>query len=242
MIKLKELLKEFNKAHFLNLIQKEIDSLKGQIAYAKDKVNYKGTADWEKKEFKAVLKDKVKDLAKTIKHYKRVQKLKEGKLTEKRRPPKDEYFVKQVTTVSKAINDMLRIFPKTSFGKDKKYLKMLKIIDKELVNNTKKILGYNESVKGEKVNEDSVSPSYRRMLNALSNVIPMVFPDSKPGMDSPIFKFQQMVMQNKPEAQQEWPKVKKYIDKMFNDIKLKKIKEEQKLLAVLDKTAKGMKV
>ena len=80
------------------------------------------------------------------------------------------------------------------------------------------------------------------MLNALSNVIPMVFPDSKPGMDSPIFKFQQMVMQNKPEAQQEWPKVKKYIDKMFKDINLKKIKDEQQLLAVLDKTAKGMKV
>ena len=92
------------------------------------------------------------------------------------------------------------------------------------------------------ITEDSVSPSYRRMLNALSNVIPMVFPDSKPGLDSPIFKFQQMVAQGKPEAQQEWPKVKKYIDKMFNDIKLKKIKEEQKLLAVLDKTAKGMKV
>ena len=92
------------------------------------------------------------------------------------------------------------------------------------------------------IQEDSVSPSYRRMLNALSNVIPMVFPDSKPGMDSPIFKFQQMVMQNKPEAQQEWPKVKKYIDKMFKDINLKKIKDEQQLLAVLDKTAKGMKV
>ena len=28
------------------------------------------------------------------------------------------------------------------------------------------------------IKEDSVSPSYRRMLNALNNVIPMVFPDS----------------------------------------------------------------
>jgi len=92
------------------------------------------------------------------------------------------------------------------------------------------------------ITEDSVSPSYRRMLNALSNVIPMVFPNSKPGMDSPIFKFQQMVAQGRPEAQKEWPKVKKYIDKMFKDINLKKIKEEQQLLAVLDKTAKGMKV
>ena len=130
MIKLKKLINEFNKSHFLNLIKQEIESLKGQIAYCKDRVRNKDLENWERKEYAAVLKDNIKDLAKTIKHYKRVQKLKEGKLTEKRRPPKDEYFVKQVTTVSKAINDMLRIFPKTSFGKDKKYLKMLKIIDK----------------------------------------------------------------------------------------------------------------
>ena len=94
----------------------------------------------------------------------------------------------------------------------------------------------------EEINEDSVSPSYRRMLNALGNVIPMVFPNSKPGMDSPIFKFQQLVAQGKPDAQKEWPKVKKYIDKMFKDINLKKIKDEKELLKVLDKTAKGMKV
>ena len=81
-LKKEEKLDEFNKAHFLNLIKLEIDSLKGQIAYAKDQVNYKGTPDWEKKEFKAVLKDKLKDLAKTIKHYNRVKNLKEGKLTE----------------------------------------------------------------------------------------------------------------------------------------------------------------
>ena len=83
MIKLKDILSEsFQKRHFLNLIKQEIDSLKGQIAYAKDKVNYKGTPDWEKKEFKGVLKDLVNKLKDTEKHYKRVQKLKEGKLTE----------------------------------------------------------------------------------------------------------------------------------------------------------------
>ena len=75
-------LNEFNKAHFLNLIKQEVDSLKGQVAYAKDKVNYKGTPDWEKKEFKGVLKDLLKKLKDTEKHYKKVQKLKEGKLTE----------------------------------------------------------------------------------------------------------------------------------------------------------------
>ena len=83
MIKLKDLLSEgklneFNKAHFLNLIKKEIDSLKGQIAYAKDALRSKDLEDWERKEFTAVLKDNIKKLKDTEKHYKRVQKLKEG--------------------------------------------------------------------------------------------------------------------------------------------------------------------
>ena len=81
-LKKEEKLDEFNKAHFLNLIKMEIESIKGQIAYAKDKVNYKGTEDWVKKEFKAVLKDKIKDLKDIIKHYNRVKNLKEGKLNE----------------------------------------------------------------------------------------------------------------------------------------------------------------
>ena len=83
-LKKEEKLDEFNKAHFLNLIKMEIESLKGQIAYAKDKVNYKGTPDWEKKEFKAVLKDKIKDLKELIARQKRVSKWKvsEVKLSE----------------------------------------------------------------------------------------------------------------------------------------------------------------
>ncbi len=80
--KLNEFDAKMQKNHFLNLIKKEVDSLKGQIAYAKDKVNYRGTPDWEKKEFKGVLKDLLKKLKDTEKHYKRVQKLKEEKLTE----------------------------------------------------------------------------------------------------------------------------------------------------------------
>ena len=94
------------------------------------------------------------------------------------------------------------------------------------------------------IKEDSVSPSYRRMLNALSNVIPMVFPDSimLAGRDNPIGNFKQLVMQNKPEAQKEWPKVEKWINKKFKEIKLNKIKDDQQMLKVLSKTAKGMKV
>ena len=71
----------FNKRHFLNLIEKEIESLKGQIIYAKKCLSgaYGGVEKWEAKEYKAILKDKIKDLKDTEKHYKRVQKLKEGK-------------------------------------------------------------------------------------------------------------------------------------------------------------------
>ena len=83
MIKLKDILTEgFQKRHFLNLIKQQIESLKGQITYSKDALRQKDIEDWEKKEFTAVLKDKTKDLKDTEKHYKRVQKLKEGKLNE----------------------------------------------------------------------------------------------------------------------------------------------------------------
>ena len=124
----------------------------------------------------------------------------------------------------------------------KKLLKESNVWDRSFGESLPTLKDCEERFAKKNINEDSVSPSYRRMLNALGNVIPMVFPNSKPGMDSPIFKFQQMVAQGRPEAQKEWPKVKKYIDKMFKDINLKKIKDEQQLLKVLDKTAKGMKV
>ena len=92
MIKLKKLLKEFNKSHFLNLIKQEIESLKGQIAYCKDRIRDKDTADWARKEYQAVLKDNIKDLKKTEQHYKRVQKLKEGKLNEVIQPKVGDSF------------------------------------------------------------------------------------------------------------------------------------------------------
>ena len=56
-----EKLNEFNKKHFLNLIKMEIDSLKGQIAYCKDRIRDKDTADWARKEYQAVLKDNIKN-------------------------------------------------------------------------------------------------------------------------------------------------------------------------------------
>ena len=92
MIKLKKLIKEFNKSHFLNLIKQEIESLKGQIAYCKDRVRNKDLEAWERKEYAAVLKDNIKDLKKAEQHYKRVQKLKEEKLNEVIQPKVGDFF------------------------------------------------------------------------------------------------------------------------------------------------------
>ena len=53
-------LNEFNKAHFLNLIQQELDSIKGQKAYVKDKLRDKDLEKWEKKEWNQVWPELVK--------------------------------------------------------------------------------------------------------------------------------------------------------------------------------------
>ena len=95
-----------------------------------------------------------------------------------------------------------------------------------------------------KLKEDSMSPSFRRMWNALDNVIPMVFPDSimLAGSNNPIPAFKQKLQVGDTSVIKEWPKVEKWINKKFKDIKLKKIKDDQQMLKVLSNTAKGMKV
>ena len=87
-----------------------------------------------------------------------------------RRPPKDEYFVREVTTVAKSLKDMIRIFPKTSFIKigseGKHYFKQLKTFEKFLINNTKNLLGYNESVE---VNEADLEKGGSSLPSKLKN-------------------------------------------------------------------------
>ena len=53
-------LNEFNKKHFLNLIQKEVDSIKGQKAYVQDRLRDRELDGWEKKEYEAVYKELLK--------------------------------------------------------------------------------------------------------------------------------------------------------------------------------------
>ena len=66
MIKLKDILSkgklnEFDakmqKNHFLNLIKQELESKKGQLKYAEDKIRYRMTPKWERKEWLEVAKD-----------------------------------------------------------------------------------------------------------------------------------------------------------------------------------------
>ena len=91
MIKLKDILSkgklnEFDakmqKNHFLNLIKQELESKKGQLKYSEDKIRYRMTPKWERKEWLEVAKDLRKDIKNIEKNYKRVQKLKERKLNE----------------------------------------------------------------------------------------------------------------------------------------------------------------
>jgi hypothetical protein len=77
-----EKLNEFNKAHFLNLIQQELESKKGQLAYANDKIRYRMTPKWERKEFLSLAKEYKKDIKELQIRLKKVSKMEEGKLTE----------------------------------------------------------------------------------------------------------------------------------------------------------------
>ena len=94
------------------------------------------------------------------------------------------------------------------------------------------------------ITEDSMSPSFRRMWNALDNVIPMVFPDSimLAGSNNPIPAFKQKLQVGDTSVIKEWPKIEKWINKKFKEIKLSKIKDDQKLLKVLSTTGKQLKV
>ena len=69
-------LQEVDSKHFLDMVEDEIDSLRGQIAYSQDALKQKGIEDWEKKEYKAVLKDAQRRLKDKIAHHKRLQKMK----------------------------------------------------------------------------------------------------------------------------------------------------------------------
>ena len=75
-------LNEFNKAHFLNLIKQELESKKGQLAYAEDKIRYHMTPKWERKEWLEVAKDLKKEIKILATRVKTVSKMKEGKITE----------------------------------------------------------------------------------------------------------------------------------------------------------------
>jgi hypothetical protein len=85
-------LNEFNKAHFLNLIQQELDSIKGQKAYVKDKLRDKDLEKWEKKEWNQVWPELVKREKELKIRINNVKQMKEGKLTEGKWKMKGKYL------------------------------------------------------------------------------------------------------------------------------------------------------
>ena len=85
-------LTELSKKHFMDMVEAEIESLKGQMAFAKDAIRQKDIEKWEKKEYAQVWKDAQQRLKEKMRHYKKLEKLPEGKLDEKaKRDYKAEY-------------------------------------------------------------------------------------------------------------------------------------------------------
>ena len=126
-------LKTATKSHYINLIKKELESKKGQLAYAQDKVNYKGTPDWEKKEFKGVAKDIKKDIKQLNVRVKQIMKMKEGKYvgteTSQAAPPKSSKEKKAVKIYGAYIEYQLDSSNSEYMQKDQRNklaLKMLK--------------------------------------------------------------------------------------------------------------------
>ena len=113
--------------------------------------------------------------------------------------------------------------------------------------------------KKEKVTEDSVSPSFRQMINMMSNGIPMMFKKEEGGLQA---KYYYKVMQNgdvgvfiqalsvgDPKAIKLWPKVEKVIKKNIDDyykedimIKQKLNTERNKMWMMMGKFGKKLKV
>ena len=77
-------LTELSKSHFMDMVEKEIESVKGQMIYSRDKIRDNDLEDWEKKEYSTVWKDAQQRLRGLVKRYKNLKKLPEGKLTEKK--------------------------------------------------------------------------------------------------------------------------------------------------------------
>ena len=68
----------FQKRHFLNLIKKELKSIKGQKAYCQDALRQKDIEKWEKKEFEAVWEGLVKREKELKIHYRNIKLMKDS--------------------------------------------------------------------------------------------------------------------------------------------------------------------
>ena len=73
-----QLTEGFSKRHFLNLIKQDLESKKGQLAYAEDNIRASSTPRWERKEWLNVAKDLKKEIKILKVRVKKVSKMEEG--------------------------------------------------------------------------------------------------------------------------------------------------------------------
>ena len=107
-----QLTEGFNKRHFLNLIQQELKSKEGQLAYTNDKIRYSGTPKWERKEWLNVAKDLKKEIKVLKARVKQVSKMEEGKLNEKPFGKLEFYQGYSSKEAKKVIDDELKVWAK----------------------------------------------------------------------------------------------------------------------------------
>ena len=107
-----QLTEGFSKKHFLNLIKQDLESKKGQLAYAEDKIRYSGTPKWERKEWLNVAKDLKKEIKVLKVRVKQVSKMEEGKLNEKPFGKLEFYQGYSSKEAKKVIDDELKKWAK----------------------------------------------------------------------------------------------------------------------------------
>ena len=133
-------LKEFNNAHFLNLIKQELQSKKGQLAYAEDNIRASSTPRWERKEWLNVAKDLKKEIKVLQIRVKKVMKMEEAKLNEEKYVVASIYgdlYTPKAVSEKKALKLMMKIADQ--YAGDKVFMLGVKAWNKPHKYNKKRI-------------------------------------------------------------------------------------------------------
>ena len=163
-------LNEFNKAHFLNLIKQELQSKKGQLAYAEDNIRASSTPRWERKEWLNVAKDLKKEIKVLQIRVKKVMKMEEAKLNEEKYVVASIYgdlYTPKAVSEKKALKLMMKIADQ--YAGDKVFMLGVKAWNKPHKYNKKKI-----KVKEAKLTEGYDVSGYSKRLEKIYDEYGMV--------------------------------------------------------------------